>query len=124
MKFAATGTDQIRIQTTRGQTYVVTQIPAYTPVTAPTNLKIDRDDGGSQIGLSWTGSADAASYNLYRAVGSAPDYERVASAITGAGFVYQATDLKQIEQMTLKVTAVRADGRESAKGATVIRLSP
>ncbi len=124
VKFAANGTDQIRIQTTKDQTYVVTQIPAYTPVTAPTNLKIDRDDGGSQIGLSWTGSTDAASYNLYRAVGSAPDYERVASGITAVGFVYQATDLKQIEQMTLKVTAVRADGRESAMGATVIRLLP
>ncbi|WP_419189521.1 glycosyl hydrolase family 95 catalytic domain-containing protein [Stieleria marina] len=121
--FSAKGTDQISVETTKGQAYVVSDIPAYTPVAAPLNLKIDKD-GKSQVELSWTGSADAASYNLYRAVGNAPDYEMIASDIAGTHFVYKAADLKKIGQMTLKVIAVRADGRESDEGATVIRLLP
>jgi alpha-L-fucosidase 2 len=120
--FVANGTDLVRIQTTKGQTIVVTGIPACTPVAAPANLKID-PNVKNQIELSWTGSKDAASYNLYRAVGNAPDYELIASDIKKTDFAYKASDLKQIEQMTLKVTAVRADGRESA-GSTTIRLQP
>ncbi|MCM2373949.1 glycoside hydrolase family 95 protein [Aporhodopirellula aestuarii] len=121
--FSAKGTDQIIIETTKGQAYVVVDIPLYHPVAAPSNLKIDKG-GRSQIELSWTGSADAVSYNLYRAVGNAPDYEPIASDIEGTQFIYQAPDLTQIDQMTLKVTAVRADGRESDEGATLIRLLP
>ena len=122
--FVTSGSDQVSIKTTRGQTYVVTDIPVSIPVTAPSNLKIDREDLRDQIQLSWTGSADAASYKLYRAVGNAPDYELVASNVTGNSFVYEAPDLKQIAQVTFKITAVRADGRESDEGATVIRLLP
>ena len=122
--FVATGTDQISIETTKGQTYVVTEIPAYVPVAAPTDLKIEKNGAGNQIKLSWTGSADAASYNIYRAVGNAPDYELIASKIAGTDFVYEVNDLKQASQMTLKATAVRADGRESAGGATVVWLMP
>ena len=121
--FVAKGTDLIGIDTSKGQAYVVTDIPAYTPVAAPADLKVIKD-ARSQIQLSWSGSEDASSYNLYRAVGNAPDYELVASDIKGSEFVYEATELKQVEQMTLKVTAVRADERESAEGATVIRLLP
>ena len=77
-----------------------------------------------QIELSWTGSANAASYKLYRAVGNAPDYELVASNVTGTHFVYETPDLKQIGQVTFKVTAVRADGRESDEGTTVVRHQP
>ena len=120
--FVAQGTDLVSIKTTKGQTYVATEIPAFTPVATPSNLKIEKEGAGNQIELSWTGSADAASYNLYRAVGSAPDYELIASEVKGTGFVFKASDLKQIEQMTLKVTAVRADGRESDAGATVVRF--
>ncbi|WP_372807662.1 glycosyl hydrolase family 95 catalytic domain-containing protein [Pontiella sp.] len=119
--FVAKGTDQVSIETTKGQIVVVTDIPACTPVVAPSNLKVVKDVK-SQFELAWTGSKDAATYNLYRAVGNAPDYERIASNIKGTGFVYKAADLKQIDQMTLKVTTVRADGRESREGATAVRL--
>ena len=102
---------------------MVTDIPAYTPVTAPSKLKIVKDVK-NQVELSWTASADAASYNLYRAVSNAPDYELIASDIKDTDFVYEAPDLKQVDQMTFKVTALRADGRESNEGATVIRLLP
>ena len=120
--FVAKGSDQVRIKTTKGQTYVVTDIPACTAVIAPTNLKINKESATNQIQLSWTGTADAASYKLYRAVGNAADYELIASEITVTDFVYKSPDLNQVDQMTIKVTAVRADGRESNQGATVIRL--
>ncbi|TWU31141.1 hypothetical protein Poly41_63320 [Novipirellula artificiosorum] len=120
--FVAKGSDQVRIKTTKGQTYVVTDIPVCIPVIAPTNLKINKESAIDEIQLSWTGTANAASYKLYRAVGNAPDYELIASDITVTDFVYKSADLEQVDQMTIKVTAVHADGRESNQGATVIRL--
>ncbi|XMO70702.1 glycoside hydrolase family 95 protein [Luteolibacter sp. AS25] len=124
VEFVATGTDEIAIKTTKGQTYVVTDIPVHTPVTAPSDLKIENDDAKNGIKLVWTTSADAASYNVYRAVGNAPGYELITSGLKDAAFTYSAADLKDIEQMTLKVTAVAANGRESKEGTTVIRLKP
>ncbi|CAA6677623.1 MULTISPECIES: glycosyl hydrolase family 95 catalytic domain-containing protein [unclassified Lentimonas] len=121
--FAAKGTDQVSIESTKGETYVVSEIPAYVPVAAPSNLKIEQGNRFNRIKLSWAESADAASYNLYRAVGNAPDYELIASDIKGTVFNYKVTDIKEIEQMTLKVAAVGANGRESVHGATVIWLA-
>ncbi|MDQ8179567.1 glycoside hydrolase family 95 protein [Pelagicoccus sp. SDUM812005] len=118
------GRDRVSIETVKGQTYVFTKIPPYAPVAAPTELAVAEGRAKDQIKLSWTASEDAASYNLYRAVGNAPTYERIASDIKGSEFLYKASDLKQIGQMTLKVTAVRSDGRESSDGATAIRLLP
>ncbi|MGB7324997.1 MAG: glycoside hydrolase family 95 protein [Rubripirellula sp.] len=122
--FAGTGRDQVRIKTTKDQTYVVTDIPAFIPVIAPTNLRISEASTADKIQLSWTGSPNATSYKLYRAVGNAPRYELVASGITDTDYEYQISDAKQIEQMTIKVTAVSAGGRESGEGATVVRLLP
>jgi alpha-L-fucosidase 2 len=122
--FVAKGSDLVSIETTVGQTYVITDIPVCIPVIAPWNLSIDSTVAEDQIKLSWNASTDAASYKLYRAVGNAPDYELLASDIVNTNFVYKSTDLKSIEQMTLKVTAVGVDGRESDEGATVIWLFP
>ncbi|MGJ8634335.1 MAG: glycoside hydrolase family 95-like protein, partial [Luteolibacter sp.] len=121
--FVAKGTDQVSIKSAKGETYVITEIPAYVSVAAPSELEIDKN-GADQVTLSWKGGGEDVSYNLYRAVGNAPDYELVASKIAGTDYVYKAKDLKDNEQMTLKVTAVRADGRESSQGATAIRLAP
>ena len=118
--FVASGTDQVSIKTTKGQTYKVTKIPAYTQVAAPENLKIEKDAADNQVKLSWTASADAASYKLYRAVGNAPDYELISPNVESTDYLYKATDTEQTKQMTFKVTAVRADGRESSEGAAVV----
>ena len=122
VNFVADGTDQVTIETAVGETYVVTDIPANTPVPAPSNLTIDQNRN-DQVKLSWTGSAGAASYNVYRAVGNAPDYELVAADVEDAAFTYESADLATVDQMTFKVTAVRADERESDDGATVVRLA-
>jgi len=116
--FAVKGADQISFETSKGHIYVMPEILAHTPVAEPSSLTIDQDVG-SHTQLSWTASADAKSYNLYRAVSNAPDYELIASGITDSSYVYKVSEQKQ---MTLKVTAVRADGREGAKGATIVRL--
>ncbi|MCO8124251.1 glycoside hydrolase family 95 protein, partial [Stieleria sp. TO1_6] len=119
--FTAKGTDQVSIETSKGLAYVVTDIPTYIPVAAPSNLVIGNDNTINQVELSWTASSDAASYKLYRAVGNAPNYELIASEIADTHFVYKACDLTQVDQMTFKVTAVRADGRESDEGTTAVR---
>ncbi|WP_246114711.1 glycoside hydrolase family 95 protein [Rubripirellula tenax] len=120
--FALKGSDQVSIKTTKGQTYVFTDIPVCIPVIAPTNLQLNEEAGTDQIQFFWTGSANATSYKLYRAVGNAPDYELIAAEISGTDFAYQAPDLKTVDQVTFKVTAVRADGRESDQGSIVIWL--
>lgn len=122
--FVATSTDQIRVETSKGETYVVTKIPPHVQVAAPSNLNVKKGAKANQLKLSWAGSADATSYNLYRAVGNAPAYELIASSIAGTEFTYKAIDLQQVEQITFKVTAVDAEGRESDGGAIVIWLAP
>ncbi|MFE9207365.1 glycoside hydrolase N-terminal domain-containing protein [Micromonospora sp. NPDC007230] len=122
VSFVAKGRDQIRLETAKGQTYVITSIPAEKPVSAPSDLKIDFDLK-DMVKLSWTGSDDAATYSIFRAVGSVPEYELVASDITKTSFIYQSADLEKIDQATFRVTAVASDGRES-DGATTVRLLP
>jgi hypothetical protein len=74
---------------------------------APTNLKAT--PGDSQVTLSWTSSADAASYNVYRGTaaggeGSTP----IATGITGTGFTDRS--LSNGTTYFYKVTAVNANG--------------
>jgi alpha-L-fucosidase 2 len=124
VEFVTKSDDLVSIQTEKGQTYVINTIPEYTPVIAPSKLKIDKNTGGNNIKLSWNKSKDAVSYNLYKAIGNSPTYELVASKITNTDFVYKLSDLKKSSQITFKVTTVRADGRESDKGSTIIWLLP
>ena len=116
----ASSRDQVRIQTTKGQTYVVTKILPYFRVAAPENLELENVAAGDQIKISWTASKDALYYKLYRAVGNAPNYELISAKVESTDFVYKPTDAEQNKQMTFKVTAVRADSRESKEGAVVV----
>ena len=115
------GTDIIKLPTTKGATYLITELPSYTPVAAPSDLKI-QTNGKPQVELSWTKSSNATSYNLYRALGNAPSYELVKKGITATEYSYTPADVTDVEQMTLKVMAIDANGRESGKGATTIWL--
>jgi len=124
VNFLAKGSDFVTIKTIVGQTYVFSSIPEYVPVMAPSNLKIDEIASKDEIKLSWNASKDAESYNLYYAFGNSPDYELMASEIESTNFIYKASDISEISQMTFKITAVRNDGRESKEGASVIWLLP
>lgn len=121
--FVVESTDQIQIESIKGETYVVTEIPTYVPVAAPEELEMTYIEG-KLIALSWSDVENVASYNLYRAVGNAPDYELIAGGLKDTDFSYRIEDLKNVEQMVFKVTAVRADGRESKKGATAVWFLP
>ena len=119
--FVADGTDQVRIKTTKGQTYAVTNFPAYVPVGAPEKLQIKDGAAADQIQLSWTGNKNAKSYRLYQAIGNAPNYKLIAD-VTDTDYVFNAADLGKGDQMTFKVTAVDAEGRESNEGITGVHL--
>ena len=122
--FEAITNDHIKVKTTKGQTYVLNAIPAYVPVEAPTKLKLKHFSGENQIKLSWQPSKNAASYNVYCAAGNAPDYKLVASKIMKTNFEYQVSGIEESNQIRFKITSVRKDGRESAKGTTEICLLP
>ncbi|WP_430931202.1 glycosyl hydrolase family 95 catalytic domain-containing protein [Saccharicrinis sp. 156] len=122
--FKVINDDQISIHTQKGQTYVITKISAIAPVIAPSNLKIDNNSTPNKIGLSWDASADAKSYNIYYAGDNAPRYELVASDVKSSKFNFDVSNLKSHDQMTIKVTAVNADGRESNNGTTLLWLMP
>jgi hypothetical protein len=56
-------------------------------------------------------------------VGSAPDYELIASGVEDTSYIYESADLEEVEQVTFRITAIAADGRESG-GTTTVRLQP
>lgn len=57
------------------------------PPDAPTALAA-ANNGDNQVDLSWTASAGATSYNVYRAVGSCPQgsYQQIATGIVGTSY--------------------------------------
>ncbi|MGQ1788072.1 glycosyl hydrolase family 95 catalytic domain-containing protein [Saccharicrinis sp. GN24d3] len=122
--FEVVNDDQISIHTRKGQTYVITKIPTSVPVVEPSNLKIVNNSATNKIELFWDTSADAKSYNIYWAGDNAPGYELVASDVESSNFNFDVSNLKPHDQMTIKVTAVNADGRESNNGTTLLWLMP
>jgi len=116
----AEGSDKVSFATTAWETYTVTQIPAYTKVAAPSQLSLEAT--GAAMQLRWQASEDAVSYNVYRAVNDQATYEPVATGITDTAYTYTPADLSNSDQVTLRVTAVGQDGREST-GITVLRNS-
>jgi len=107
----AEGTDRIRFATSEGETYTITGISPTVKVAAPSGLTIAA--AGSTMDMSWTASADAVSYNIYRAVNDAPTYEQVATGITSTSYTYTADDITGADRVTMRITAVGASGRES-----------
>jgi len=114
----AEGDDKVRFATTEGEIYTITNLPGHTQVTAPENLTCTVS--GNTMNLSWQASADAVSYNIYRALGDQATYALVASGITDTAYTYNPTDIDKSDRITLRVTAVGQDGRESS-GITALR---
>jgi len=107
--FTVDSADQITFATVKGETYTVTGLQAKPEVNAPVNLTVT--DG---VNLSWTASSDAVSYKVYRAVNDQATYELIAENVTETAYSYDPADLKEGDQLILRVTAVNADGIESA----------
>ncbi len=120
VQFDATGDDLVTINTTRGQTYTFTDLVDFKIVPPPSGLKIETNDEEAIV-LRWDKNADADSYNVYRAVGNAPEYERVQFDVEETTLVYPSQVPEEIEQMTFKVKAVKGK-RESKKGSAAVWL--
>lgn len=115
------GQDRITFDTEKDQSYVITQIPTVKDPKAPSGLKAESTAEG--MGLTWTESPDAVSYRVYEAVNDAPDYTLVAENVKGNEYLYAAedmTEMKAEDRVTMRVTAVSADGRESDGAAIQI----
>jgi alpha-L-fucosidase 2 len=113
--------DEIQLPTTKGQTYVVTDIPTVSTVAAPTKVTVAADNGKA-VKLTWDESADATGYNVYRADESSPTYRLLAENVHATGYVDQHPGTGPVTQSTYRVVAVGAGQREGG-GAAVARLA-
>ena len=114
VNFTVDNADQITFATTEGETYTITGLQAKPEVETPADLTIT--DG---FNLSWKASKDAVSYKVYRAVNSQATYDLIAENVTGTTYSYNPTDLNDGDQVILRVTAVNAEGVESAGIRTI-----
>ena len=88
-----------------------TRIVNLKPPAAPTNLAVQRESS-NQVALTWTASAKAVSYNVYKSPVSGGGYSLAnASSVTGTSFT--ATGLTNAQTYYFVVTALDADGNES-----------
>ena len=108
VSFTSEGSDMIRFATTEGETYTITNLGEKFVVEKPAELAVT-----DNFQLSWVASPDAVSYKVYRAVNSQATYDLIAENVTGTTYSYNPTDLKAGDQVTIRITAVNADGVES-----------
>ena len=97
---------------TAGGVYTVSGIPAYKATATPADLQVDESNSAA-IRLRWTAPEADATYTVYRALGSAPDYEVLAEGVTACDY----TDTTKGDgQATYKVVAT-APGKVPSLGA-------
>ncbi|MBR2021070.1 MAG: hypothetical protein IJ939_01410, partial [Clostridia bacterium] len=112
-----TGKDDISFDTTKGVTYTVSGFTVARKVAAPTDVIATEENG--IVTLKWNEGADASSYNVYVAEGSAPDYTLAAGNIKTCGYTFEkARDASQ--RYTYAVTATDKTGRESDRACAFI----
>ena len=111
VSFTADGKDLINISAKQGESYIVTNIPEKVTVDPAKNLNVAQS-AKNTFDLEWQGSADAISYNIYKAVEDAPKYELIANT-DSTEYEYTTTEDEENRRMTYKVCALSADGRES-----------
>lgn len=121
VNFTVDGTDLISFDTQVGETYVISGIPAFQPTTAPGSLTSETAEDYTNVSLAWGGAGGAASYRVYRALESSPDYELISADVTDTAYTYQIPEEDRGKQATYRVTAVGTNGRESV-GVTSIEL--
>ncbi len=123
VSFTADGKDKITFATTKGEEYTITNIPAHETINSPSNVNVKYSysaDNKSAV-VSWTGSDNAESYNVYRAADNAADYELLGTSDT-TSFSFDVTKDDIQKQTTYRVTAVK-DGRESDGATKLIEKS-
>lgn len=118
--FKIVNRDQISFESVIGETYVITGIPKVAKIGDVNNLLI-KDESVDSVSLTWDVSPDAVSYKIYYAIESEPTYTyTTTTTATNATVVIPA--FASAKQVTFRVTAVGANGRES-HGITTIMNS-
>ena len=115
VSYTKNANDMITFATTAGESYVISSIPAVEETASVTNLAISDTelvDENRKTTLSWTASADAASYNVYYAVNDSADYT-LAGTTAETSYQIPAKFSSETDRVTYAVTALSADGVES-----------
>ena len=112
VSFTVDEDNRITFATVEGESYTISNIPSHTKIDTLKKLTIS----GTQ--LQWEAVENAASYKVYRAVEDAATYELLAENATELSYTYADASTNG-KRVTLRVTAVAADGTESA-GKTVV----
>ena len=107
---AVPGDDRIEFGTKAGETYVISDIPAFEKRPVPKEVS-----AGEELKLKWNFDGPVS---VWRAADSSPDYEKIAEYAEGGCFEDRDFDFSKYETVTYKIT--RADAEDSsAEGACV-----
>lgn len=122
--FTSDGNDIITFNTVKGETYTITLKEDGVKTEAPAELTVNYTENGAK--LDWEASSNGKTYNVYRATNSNPKYDLVASGVKGTSYDMAFADFSADNTYTYAVSAVSADGRESARDTVTMTpiLSP
>ncbi|MBR4895382.1 MAG: hypothetical protein IKZ41_03065 [Clostridia bacterium] len=109
----ALGEDRIEFATQTGGIYEIAGIPAWEKKPVPTALHADRD-----LCLTWDYTEPVS---VWRAVDSAPVYERIADSVTGGSYADAGFLFEKAETVTYKIT--RADAEDGSAPGAVVTLN-
>ena len=106
----------IRFDTAEGECYTIQNIPTNTRLEAPESVSLSVE--GATGTVRWRETGKASAYNVYEAVGDEPEYTLLEAGVTGGEYSFAKANYAG-KRVTFRVTAVAADGTESA-GTTVV----
>ena len=114
VNFTKDNQNLISFETVKGETYIITGFKAGEKMNAPASVGYSVSDGGS-FKVTASVVSGAVKYNLYTALENDPSYTLVSSLVDGS-FDYKSGNIK--DRVTFAVTAVNANGVESARTLT------
>lgn len=112
VSFTSAGKDYITFSTLAGKSYIISDIPEKVTVSPAKDLTVTQSVRNA-FDIEWQPSADAESYNIYKAAEDAPKYTLIANAST-TNYRYTVSDTEENKRMTYRVCAVNENGRESS----------
>ena len=114
VNFERLGDHLIGFDTEIGETYIVSGFKTVEKPAAPEVLNYSREGDFGAFTLVWSPVAGAVSYNVSVAIENAPSYDLIGNT-AGTSFVYTPAEENDNVRTTFVVTALNADGTESAR---------
>ena len=115
VKICSTVSDGIiSFDTTAGKTYIISGFESVESVSAPQNATATMTSE-NVVNVSWSASADAVSYVVYKAVENEATYTQIAST-TSTEVNYVLAESESNKRMTFKVVSVGESGARSKTG--------